>query len=197
MSQKQKFNQEVTQAQAEAGPPLTPEAVVAQLRALQLQIPEIAPLTKQERKLLQASPRVSDDVVHASITMIGVSDGVQHALGQGAEDVRQFIDDTVGWGAVEDELKAMLRGQADANLVRRQRARLTVGQAFGIVKQLARSPENAALRPHLAEVNRLRGLARRRKASAKTSEPPAPSPKPGDSAPDGANTASGGDPDRK
>lgn len=194
MFQNQKFNQGVTLS--ETGPALTPQAVVAQLRALQLQIPELAPLTFRERRFLQTSRRVPEGVVQATITMIEVSEGVRHAIGQDAEDVRLLVDDTVGWGAVEIELKAMLRGIADANLLRRQHARLTVAQAFGIVTQMVRNPENAALRPHLDEVKRLRGLARRRKATAKTAESPALGPQAGDAVPDGADTAAGGEADR-
>jgi hypothetical protein len=191
MFQKQKLTQGVTQS--ETGPPLTPQDVIARLRALQLQIPEIAPLTLQERRSLQQFARVPEGIVQATITMIGVSDGVQHAIGAAAEDVRLLVDDNVGWGAVENELKAMLRGIADANLVRRQRGRITVAQAVGIGKQMARTSENAALRPHLDEVRRLRGLASRRKPKAKSAESQTPNSKPADPVPGGDNTAPGSD----
>jgi hypothetical protein len=76
---------------------------------------------------------------------------------------------------VEDELRATLNGVAGANLVRRQRLALIAAQAYTIGKQLARDPENAALVPHLAEIRRLRAIARRRKQrTPQTPVPPAP-----------------------
>jgi len=158
--------------------PLTAEEVVTQLRALQEQIPDIAPLTTPERKILREQARVDESVVQASITLISASDKVQQAVGQEAIDLRVLVEERLRWGAVENELKAMLIGVADANLVRRQRAGVTAARAYAIGLQLGRDPENAELRPHLEEVKRLRKLTSRRKRNQPPTPTPAPAPTP-------------------
>ena len=62
---------------------LSPANVMAQLRSMQQQIPEIAPLTPQERKALRNNARVPSDIMDASISVIGASDAVE----QGARPV--------------------------------------------------------------------------------------------------------------
>jgi hypothetical protein len=156
-------------------PKLTPDVVVQQLRALQAQIPDIAPLTKEERAIMRRFARTPGVVVDASITVIGASDIVTQAVGQPAEEVRQMAADAVNWTPVENELKAMFRGVSDANLVRRQRVGLAAARAYLIAQQVARDPNNAALRPHVDEVKRLKALARRKKPATQTPQPqPAP-----------------------
>ncbi len=73
---------------------------------------------------------------------------------------------------MEDELRTMLSGVAGANLVRRQRVALIAAQAYGISTQLARDPANAVLVPHVQEIKRLKGFARRRHASRRDASVP-------------------------
>ena len=70
----------------------------------------------------------------------------------------------------------MLSGVAGANLVRRQRVALIAAQAYGISTQLARDPANAVLVPHVQEIKRLKGFARRKKAVQAPSSPKSPAP---------------------
>jgi hypothetical protein len=108
--------------------------------------------------------------LYASINVIGASDIITQAVGQPAEDVRQLVDETNRWTAVEDDLRAMLNGVAGANLLRRQRAVFIARQASNIALQLARNPANAGLVPHVQEIQRLKKIARRKKTQ------PAPQP---------------------
>ena len=142
---------------------------------MRTQIAEIAPLTPEQRRKLRQQVKLSEPVVQASINVIGASDNVTAAVGQPAEEVRQMVDDSNRWTAVEDELRAMLNGIAGANVVRRQKIRLIAAQAFTIGQQLVRNPEHAALVPHIAEVKRLKGFSRRKRPQ-QTPEPPAPAP---------------------
>jgi len=171
---------EITQAPnnpaAEAGatPALSPDEVVAQLRALRQQIGEVTPLTKQQRIALRGHAALPNDVVQASINALGASNDVQQVLGQPVDDVRQMAEDANRWIAVEDELRAMLKGVSGANLIRRQRVGLISVQAYLISQQVARDPRNASLIPHVQEVKRLRSLGRRKKpATPAPQEPPA------------------------
>ena len=150
-------------AEAGATPALSPDEVVAQLRALRQQIGEVTPLTKQQRTALRGHAALSNGVVQASINALGASDDVQQVLGQPVDEVRQMAEDANRWIAVEDELRAMLKGVAGANLIRRQRVGLVSVQAYVISQQLARDPRNANLLPHVQEIKRLRSLGRRKK----------------------------------
>jgi hypothetical protein len=49
-------------------------------------------------------------------------------------------------------------------------------QAYLISQQLARDPNNAVLLPHVQEIKRIRGLARRKKKPAPQAPLPLPAP---------------------
>jgi hypothetical protein len=144
---------------------MSPEVVVAQLRAMRAHLGEMAPLTIGQRQALGNRARTSNPILQASINVIGALDNVSLAIGQPADEVRQMYDDANRWTAVEDELRTMLSGVSGANLVRRQRIALIAAQAFNIGSQLARDPANAALVPHVEEIKRLKSFKRRKKAS--------------------------------
>ena len=174
-------NQEVANTAAAAdipqpAPTLTPEAVVDGLRAMRAQIGEVTPLTRAQRAILRSRARTPNQVLQASINVIGALDNVSQAVGQPADDVRQQYDEANRWTAVEDELRTMLSGIAGANLIRRQRIALIASQAFSIGAQLARDPAHAVLVPHVQEIRRLKSFTRRKKAAPAPGSPPAPAP---------------------
>ena len=155
---------------------LEPEAVVEQLRAIRAQILEVTPLTSSERESLLRRIKTSNEVLQASINMIGAHDQVSLAVAQPADGVRRLYEEANRWTAVEDELRTMLEGVSGANLVRRQRVTLIAGQAYNIGTQLARDPANAVLLPHVEEIRRLKRVTRRKKTGEATQSPsPAPS----------------------
>jgi hypothetical protein len=160
--------------EAGATPALSPDEVVAQLRALRQQIGEVTPLTKQQRTALRGHAALPNGVVQASINALGASNDVQQVLGQPVDEARQLAEDANRWIAVEDELRAMLKGVAGANLIRRQRVGLLSVQAYAITQQLVRDPRNAGLLPHVEEIKRQRSLGRRKKpATPAPQQPPA------------------------
>jgi hypothetical protein len=140
---------------------ITPEAIVEQLRTLREQIPEYAQLTTTRTANLQRAANVEPVFVQASINTIGTSQSLEGALGRPAETLRQEAADVGRWSAVEDELKALLKGVQSANLTRRHRVGLTALQTYRIAQQLVRRPEHADLLPHLAEMKRLNRFSRR------------------------------------
>lgn len=152
---------------------LTPEEVIAQLRAMRSHIEEVAPLTQAQRVLLKKRLRQHQQpVVEASINVIGVLDNLSQAIGQPLDDVRQLQDDSLRWDAVADEARAFLSGIDGANLVRRQRLTLIATQAYAIGTQLAKDPAKAVLVPHVEEVKRLKGVSRRKKKAQAPQTPP-------------------------
>jgi hypothetical protein len=157
---------------------LTPEGVIAQLRAMRSQIEDVAPLTQEQRTVLKQRLRQhKTPVVEASINVIGALDNVSQAIGQPLGDVRQLQDDSIRWDAVADEARAFLRGIEGANLVRRQRLTLIAMQAYTIGTQLAKDPAKAVLVPHVEEVKRLKGVTRRKK-KAQVPQTPTTAPAP-------------------
>ena len=154
---------------------LTPEAVVEQLRAIRLQIGEIAPITPKQRQVLRNIVATPNEVVESTINMMDFSQPVQQALGKPSADVRDLQQTTSRWTAVEDELNSLFKAVSGANYVRRHQLALIAAQAYSIGTQLVRDPANAELLPHVREIKRLRALARGRK-KASPPEQPAPSP---------------------
>jgi len=153
------------------GEPLTPEAVIAQLRTLRSQIEDVAPLSKDQRRLVKQRLRVHPQpILDASINVIGVLDNVSQALGQPLDDVRRLQDDVLRWDAAVDEARAFLKSIEGSTLNRRDRLAVIATQAYAIGTQLAKDPAKAVLLPHIEEVKRLKGVSRRKK--------PAPAPKP-------------------
>lgn len=152
---------------------LTPQSVVDQLRAIRNQIAEVAPLTPDQKKVLRRLPaKMTNEILQASIGVIGSSEIVQSAVGQ-SEDARSLYDESNRWTEVEGELRTMLDGIAGANVVRRQRLALIASRAYGIGNQLARDPDHAILRPQLAEIKRLKKVALGKKPAT---QDPAPTP---------------------
>jgi hypothetical protein len=154
---------------------LAPEEVIAQLQAMRSQIGEVAPLTREQRKLVQRRVRVQPaPIVEASINVMGAMENVAQALGQPLGDVRQLQDDSIRWEAAAAEARAFLKGLEGANLVRRQRLVLIATQVYTIGTQLAKDPDKAQLVPHVEEVKRLKGVSRRKKAAQAPVTPQAP-----------------------
>jgi len=155
-----------------------PEQVVEQLRTLQQQIGEETPLTQKQRNTYRDLIRTIDPSVQTSISVIGASDGVSQAVGQPADQVRQKVDVSNRWTAVEDELRVMLSSISDANLKRRYEIALLSAQAYTIGSSLARNPENGGLKPHLKEIKRLRSLGGRKKGASAPKNPAPETPAP-------------------
>jgi hypothetical protein len=154
--------------------PLTPEAVIAQLRTVRSQIGAVAPLSQDQRKLLKKRVRLhTKPVLDASINVLGVLDNVSQAIGQPLEEVRLLQDEVLRWDAVVDEARAFLKSIEGANLSRRERLTIIATQAYAIGTQLAKDPEKSVLLPHIEEVKRLKGVSHRKKAP-QGSKPPAP-----------------------
>jgi hypothetical protein len=162
---------------------LSAEAVIAQLRTMQSQIDDVAPLSKEQRILVKQRLRMqSKTIIEASINVMGVLDNVSQAIGQPLDEVRQLQDDAIRWEATAEEARAFLKGIEGANLNRRQRLALIATQAYAIGSQLAKDPGKAVLLPHVEEVKRLKGVSRRKKATQAPQTPlpvPAPPTSPG------------------
>jgi hypothetical protein len=151
----------------------TPEDVIEQLRAIGSEFDENKSLSFAERRDLRNKIKTSDAALQASVSIIGASDKVAHAIGWSAEDVLEIFSDRRRWYGVESELRTLLNGVSSANLVRRHQLELIAGHAYAIAARLARDPANANLIPFVEEVQRLRKLERRRKPASRT-EPEAP-----------------------
>ena len=159
--------------------PFTPEQIIEQLRNLRAHIPDYGPLDVPDAASLRQVAHVNDDMVQAATSTVGASPYIADALGKDADGLRNDRSDTGRWKAVEDELLAMYKGVAAANLIRRHRLGLTTLQTYFITKQLVRQQEHSHLLPHLAEMRRVNKFARKRRTqpdAPATPAPPAPEP---------------------
>ena len=103
-------------------PALTPDAAIAQVRALRSQLPALTALTSKERRALRVDRRANaEPIVQASLNVIGVSGNVAAALGQPIDTVRALQQDAIVWKAAEEEVRNLLAGIAGANAIRRQK----------------------------------------------------------------------------
>ena len=155
---------------------LTPDAAIAQIRAMRAQLPEVATLTAKQRATLRNSSQTSEPIVQASLNVIGVSDVVSTALGQPLDNVRALQQDAILWKAVEEEARNLVTGIAGANAMRRHTLATIGAQAYAIGSQVAKVPENEVLVSHVEEIKRLKRIARRRKPAKPAPQQPSPAP---------------------
>jgi hypothetical protein len=156
----------VNAADPQTAPAPTPLQLVDQIRLMQKSIPDIAPLTPEQRRALRQRARTTTEILQAQITLVGASDVVEQAVGQPEDDVRQMIVDGSQWAVVEDELKALLAGVEGANLIRREKLAFVAGQAYRVGVSLVGDPEHKAVVPHVQEVRRLKRIASRKKTAS-------------------------------
>jgi hypothetical protein len=79
--------------------------VIEQLRAIQSEFDEIKSLSCAERRELRNKMKTSEATLQASVSVIGASDNVVHAIGRSAEDVLEIFSARQRWYAVESELR--------------------------------------------------------------------------------------------
>ena len=154
----------------------SPDAIVAQLRAIRQLIPEYQQLPATDRKALGIVAKGnSADFVQSSINTVGASPIIEQALGQSPEALRQDTTDAQNWSVVEDEARALLNGIVAGNLVRFHRIGSSALAAYGLAKRLVRRPAHADLIPHVELMKKLNKIG-----SGKKSKPavatPAPAP---------------------
>jgi hypothetical protein len=167
-------------AATEAAPetaPLAPEQVVEQLRVLRERIPEFVQLpNNRETRQIRRDARLSVDFAHEAFNAVGASNVVQDLIGNSPDDLHKAEDEMARWTAVESELRAMLRGVAAANLVRRRRIGHAALQAYNVSSQLVKLDEHAHLLPHVERMRQLRKAGRRRAKPAAEAQPQQQSP---------------------
>src|SRR6266550_1005871 len=154
---------------------LRPEAVIEQLRVLRDQLPAIAPMTAEQRKVIRDAGRLPEEIVWHLVNLIGASDAIAGFVGRGAEDVRGLIHERDRWTGVVSELRALLNGIEGANLVRRHTIATVLWRAYMLALQLAKNPDHADLLPTIEEIKRLKSYTRR-KPKATQNEPAGESP---------------------
>lgn len=141
----------------------TPDSIIEQLRGIRQQIPEYTQLAIPDAKAIRRVAHINADFIDAAINAVGASEIMQTAVGRTNVHLRDENEDAGRWTAVEDELRAMLKGVVAANLVRRHRVGLAALQTYNISRQLIRQKEHADLLPHYQGMKRLSKFGRRRK----------------------------------
>jgi hypothetical protein len=164
-------------------PAVTPESIVVQLRAVRQQIPEYGQLPASDLRSLSSVAHVHPDFTQAAIGAMGASATVLSAVGTNPEDVQREVDTAGRWAVVEDELRAMLKGVAAANVSRRSRIGKTALLTYAVSQKLVRSAEHADLLPHVDVMNRMNRFGKRKAKKAAPGTPAPGTPAPGTPAP--------------
>jgi len=164
--------------QSTPNPPITPDEVVQQLRALREQIPEFVVLPRSDTASMTRAASVGGAFVQASINAVGASDALRVAVGKTAEELRQETELAARWGAVVDELDALRAGASAAATVRRHRIGLTALQTYRMSQQLVRTKEHAHLLPHVEVMRRRAKLTKRRGNQPQPGGESGPQPEP-------------------
>jgi hypothetical protein len=150
---------------------ITPEDVLAQLRAMRAQIPEFTQRPAYSGPALHSAATIDPQFIDAATAAIGTSDQLQHALSVTPENCVAEASEASRWAQVEDEAAAFFSGIRNANLGRRHRIGVRALQAYQMTKQLVRFNEQADLKPHLAEMRKHNRLGRGRRTPAPVPQP--------------------------
>ncbi len=143
--------------------------MVAALEQFEALIPDFGHLTNDQIIALRRVATLDPDWVDLAVIAVGASPTVEVVLGETYDALRNEIDDINRWGQVEQQLRGMLKGIVNANLVRRHRVGLKALQAYGIIRQLIRQPEHRNdLLSHYDKLKQMNKLGKRKK----TEEPP-------------------------
>ena len=160
--------------------PLTPEAVVEQLRAMMPSIPGYGQLPKATAQSRHAAASVDPRFVESALAAIDASDLVESGTGSTSEDLHADADAATRWAVVREVLREMLNGVNAAVLTRKYRVGTAALQAYSVARSMARRPDQAHLLTHIDSMKRyVRGGRGRTKATTTTTEPtPTPAPTP-------------------
>ena len=145
---------------------LDSEVVIEQLRVIRDQLPAIAPMTAEQRKVIRDSGRLPEEIVLQSLALIDDSSTIASAVGRGAEDVRGLMFERDRWSGVVYELRTLLNGIEGANLIRRHTIATVAWRAYMLALQLVKNPEHAHLLPTIEEIKRLKSYERRKPKAA-------------------------------
>ena len=143
---------------------LTPEVVVAQLRAMREELAgEIAAMSPKERRNLRNRSKSSPELILQSVAAIDTSPTIAAAVRKDKDAVLQMLAIDRLWASLEIELRAFLNEVSSARLARRRQLDVLATQTFGMVKQLVRAPGNENLMSIYEDMRLTRREERRKK----------------------------------
>jgi hypothetical protein len=154
-------------------PMFEPEEVVDQLRAMQNRIAGYVHLPHNNRQMQTIKRRASVNVEFAreAINAVGVSETVQHIVGNSPAELRAAESEIGRWTAVEAELRSMLAAVVAANTLRRERLGLAALQVYNVSRELVRQEDHSDLLPHVEAMSRIPKYNRRtNRAAAKKAD---------------------------
>jgi hypothetical protein len=172
-------------AAATADNPLfEPEEVVDQLRAMQNRIAGYVHLpNNRQMQTIKRRASVNVEFAREAISAVGVSETVQHIIGNSPDELRAAESEIGRWTAVEAELRAMLAAVVAANTLRRERLGLAALQVYNVSRELVRQEDHSDLLPHVEAMSRIPKYNRRtNRAVAKKADPAQPAANPSQTA---------------
>jgi hypothetical protein len=142
----------------------TPEEISEQLRALtDLIEADLEIFGPRQRKVMRDSARVPDEIVWRTIHAVGATDIIAKAIGMSADQLRDLVELSNRWNAVEGSLRTLLTGVLGAKLARRHQIAKVVSRVFMIASQLAKDDAYGDLRAYVEDVKRMKSYERRKR----------------------------------
>ncbi len=168
------------------------QARLQELRQMREVIPRfVIPTTSGSTRDLSSAASVSPEFVE--LTAVGIANQKALVRGDGAtpDEIRDLMSYAEAYSPLADELEAMAQFVRHSVTAARNKAGFEALTTYELAKRVAKRPENAGLRPHVADMRRALGRFRTpeqvAKAKAKAEEakkkeaaktPPAPAPQP-------------------
>ncbi len=166
------------------------QARLQELRQMREVIPRfVIPTTSQDTMKLSSAASVSPEFVE--LTAVGIANQKALVRGDGAtpDEIRDLMYYADAYSPLADELEAMAQFVRHSVIAARNKAGFEALTTYELAKRVAKRPENAGLKPHVADMRRALGRVRtpeqvakaKAKAEAKKQAgktPPAPAQPP-------------------
>jgi len=156
------------------------QALVDQTRAMRQQIPNfVVPSSASETHRLVPPASVPPEFVELTAMAVTNSDSLVRGGALAPDQTRDLMTYAAAYDPVADELEALAQFIRHSTLAARNKAGNEALMTYAVAQRLAKRPENADLAPHVADMRRALGRARK----AKSQPAPAPAPVPAEPSP--------------
>lgn len=145
---------------------IDPAELLRALESYEARIPHFRQLTNKEIITLRKAATLDPEWVTKAISALGASPTAQSIVGATDEELLVELRDATEWALVEGKLRALLRGVAAANLIRRHRIGQKALRTYAITRLLVRDREHAALIPFVETLREMNKLGKRKKKPA-------------------------------
>ena len=135
---------------------------IKELRLWREQIPRfVIPPTADATKRLSSAASVSPEFVELTNVALANQSSLVRAEGLAPAEVRDLVSYADAYDPLADELEAMAQFVRHSATAARNRAGTEALTTYSLAQRLAKLPENAGLKPHVADMRRALGRSKK------------------------------------